>query len=629
MCVCVLLCGVYVKVFSVDLSSFCRAELYGSPGYCRSQNRKDVPGSSISSRTAIPPLIPYATLAPVSSGVTAPSVSVTRGAPSNEYRLWLETIMVETWLRAGRTDLVDSLCRESPGLSTSRPGVATADGGGDGGSAPALDDGRRATEEGFATMHQFLHDLKKRNIDTCLKWIIKEQGIVKHEIRDLEDRMSEDAAVASAQPHSASADTAGGQTNTRGGIRKRVSFSQEDDEIDESHRSRRSTQTTTTTTELTSTSTSSIHPHSSSSMHLTSTLASLQSQQGALHTLQFDCHRLKFLQILIDSEEETRTSRATTKRQHHRKRKHQGTTQHATTTNDGDNETRTIDEDVDMLGEESAAMAADETSSDEDLNSIARGDSGGATGGESVNPTSFSHHAALKYAQTFFPSFADTRMDDIRRLSGCLLFLGHLTSSNSNHPYVTFFTRDGNSSLWSDVARRARNICLARMKKPTIDPMVVTLRACDIALPQLVKYHAIMRLNQDMVTAGAIPEIDLGAAFQFHSTFICPVSKEQCSTTATLEELMEAAATIQSPSLTYHGPTGTVIFSPHHNGIGITLGGEHDIPMPLPIAHPNPPVMLKCGHCISYLAMDKIVRGLRLSRSRERKTRTTMTHHSE
>jgi hypothetical protein len=29
---------------------------------------------------------------------------------------------------------------------------------------------------------------------------------------------------------------------------------------------------------------------------------------------------------------------------------------------------------------------------------------------------------------------------------------------------------------------------------------------------------------------------------------------------------------------------------------------------------PNPPVLLQCGHCISYQAMDKIVKTLRLTR---------------
>ena len=133
-------------------------------------------------------------------------------------------------------------------------------------------------------------------------------------------------------------------------------------------------------------------------------------------------------------------------------------------------------------------------------------------------PTSYSYHAALRYAQQFFPPFADTHMDGqsannagpsqppvqcsrsdapnkslietssfsflflcvsaIRRLSGCLLFLGELTPSSSvsappSHPYASLFSRSGNAQLWRDVIQRAKRLCFQHINKPERDPVAV------------------------------------------------------------------------------------------------------------------------------------------------------------
>jgi len=94
-------------------------------------------------------------------------------------------------------------------------------------------------------------------------------------------------------------------------------------------------------------------------------------------------------------------------------------------------------------------------------------------------------------------------------------------------------------------------------------PLITTLLASNIALPAIVRYVSVLSRSaqflEDASSVMAPSCIELGREHQFHSVFVCPVSKDQ---------------------------------------------GTHD----------NPPVLLKCGHVISHSAMNKMLRS-RLNRA--------------
>lgn len=240
-------------------------------------------------------------------------------------------------------------------------------------------------------------------------------------------------------------------------------------------------------------------------------------------------------------------------------------------------------------------------------------------------------------------------VSDIRRLSGCLLFLGQLTpaspSATLSHPYASFFSPSGNARLWHTAYTRAKSLALVQLQRAPHDPLVTTLRACDIALPQIVRFHAVRKSNAELIQGDGdmaaqpvrnstirsvclvsvaactlahslvlsrflhffpFQELDLGSAFQFHSTFICPVTKEQCNNEPAADDVINLDAI--APSAAQMGG-----LSMSHMQAQAAAAAHAAAAAQLP--HSNPPVMLKCGHVISLLAMDKIVKTLRLTRS--------------
>jgi len=627
---------------------------------------------------------------------TPPLVAAQCRSRQSLYDSLMDESIIAHWRREGRFELVEALRQESRRDRAERK----HDGDmvdGEPESDQERDREKKEKDEtkldaSFKTLHMILRALKGRDMAPCLRWVIEQKSRVSNEIAEEERNAADAAAQQAAEAEAAATRDAQSRAAARsttspgsGRRRRRVIFSDEDDD-DARMRRRRDDEDGDVRMEddhpSSSAASSASTPDSVSATKAASSakLSLLRSSHADLHSFEFDLHQLKFLSLLLESERNAtnRRRRGTTRSGTKRK-------QPALDGTEPSPDPSPVNMDLDastapanaahatsgVEEEEASALAADASSEESDddddaedaeLNRIARrGQSrstsssspsssapAGATSSQTngneqsqqtqpTRPSSMMHHAALQYAQTYFPPFADTRMDDIRRLSGCLLFLGHLAPSPASptpsHPYAKLFSRRGQSNLWRHARRKVKKIMLGMMGVPLEDPMRLCLLACDIAVPQLLKYQSVMKLNAEMVAAskGAIakPEIELSDRFHFHSVFVCPVTKEQCSL-GPPPSLIASAANDEAARSESSGASS--LFHPAHSSIlaralesygesrsGLGgLGGSGNASIPSPtvqsLLDANPPVMLACGHCISYQAMDRIVKTLRLAR---------------
>lgn len=130
---------------------------------------------------------------------------------------------------------------------------------------------------------------------------------------------------------------------------------------------------------------------------------------------------------------------------------------------------------------------------------------------------------ALNYTRTFLAPFATSRMPEFQKLVGCLLYAGRLDSS----PYSELLSPMHWEKLSEELTRHFCNL----IGQSYESPLSVTVAAGIQGLPTLLKLVNVMTgKKQEWQGMKQLPvPVDLDREFQFHSIFVCPVSRDQAS----------------------------------------------------------------------------------------------------
>ena len=128
---------------------------------------------------------------------------------------------------------------------------------------------------------------------------------------------------------------------------------------------------------------------------------------------------------------------------------------------------------------------------------------------------------ALKYARTHLTPFSSNHMAELQKLMGCLLWAGKLERS----PYPALLSPTNWDKLAEELTRQFCNL----LGHSYESPLSVTVAAGVQGLPVLLKFMNVMAgKKQEWQSMKQLPvPVELDREFQFHSIFVCPVSKEQ------------------------------------------------------------------------------------------------------
>ncbi|KAH0845519.1 hypothetical protein AYO21_09613 [Fonsecaea monophora] len=129
---------------------------------------------------------------------------------------------------------------------------------------------------------------------------------------------------------------------------------------------------------------------------------------------------------------------------------------------------------------------------------------------------------ALQYAQREFQSFRGRYLIEIQQLMGAIPFCSNLEES----PYSLRFD---NSTTWDEVATSFTREFCSLLELSADSPLYIAATAGAIALPILHKLQTIQKQKRtEWTSENELPvETPLPPSYQFHSIFVCPVSKEQ------------------------------------------------------------------------------------------------------
>nr|GEW58071.1 hypothetical protein [Tanacetum cinerariifolium] len=130
---------------------------------------------------------------------------------------------------------------------------------------------------------------------------------------------------------------------------------------------------------------------------------------------------------------------------------------------------------------------------------------------------------ALKYIQTHISPFGNQHLPVIQKLMGCLVYVKKLNSS----PYSHLLS----PNHWAKMAHElVQQFCII-VGESYKSPLGVTIAAGLQGLPTLLKLANVMTgKKQEWQSMKQLPvPVDLDKDFQFHSIFVCPVSRDQAS----------------------------------------------------------------------------------------------------
>ncbi|CAI8608649.1 unnamed protein product [Vicia faba] len=134
-----------------------------------------------------------------------------------------------------------------------------------------------------------------------------------------------------------------------------------------------------------------------------------------------------------------------------------------------------------------------------------------------------SRDEALHYARTHLSPFASSHIAEVQKLMTCLLWPGKLDKS----PYHALLS----PSNWDKLAEELKRQFCNLLGQSYNSPLSVTVAAGIQVLPALLKFMNVMAgRKQEWQSTNQLPvPIEMDEEFQFHSIFVCPVSKEQAS----------------------------------------------------------------------------------------------------
>ncbi|KAK2656684.1 hypothetical protein Ddye_009736 [Dipteronia dyeriana] len=134
-----------------------------------------------------------------------------------------------------------------------------------------------------------------------------------------------------------------------------------------------------------------------------------------------------------------------------------------------------------------------------------------------------SREEALKYARAYITPFASDHVAEIQKLMGCLVWYGKLDRC----PYSQLLSPHNWVTVAEELTRQFCNL----IGQSHESPLTVTIAAGVQALPPLLKFMTVMagKKNEWQSMKQLPVPVELDKEFQFHSIFVCPVSKEQSS----------------------------------------------------------------------------------------------------
>lgn len=160
---------------------------------------------------------------------------------------------------------------------------------------------------------------------------------------------------------------------------------------------------------------------------------------------------------------------------------------------------------------------------------------------------------ALEYARKHLTPFAKHNMAEFQKLMACLLWAGRLDSS----PYSALLSPTNWDKLAEELTRQFCNLLGYSYESP----LGVTIAAGVQGLPPLLKFMNVMAgKKHEWQTMKQLPvPVELDREFQFHSIFVCPVSKEQ-STEDNPPMLMSCGHVLCKQSITKMSKNSTKSF---------------------------------------------------------------------